>query len=572
MDIDLCFIVRLLQDGTEGFQVAREKRVKKELFEGPAIEAWQIIVAHEIKHGKTPSLDTLGQKLGIEFENVPDVSDSTLPELIETLTDRYLYKRLVRLLDDAKAKRDDYKPHEIREVLVQGLRALDEEGVAVDDSVVDMMDLIPEFIERYQQVKAGKLGIPTPWGALDEVTLGWQPEDVAVFVARLGVGKCIDADTLMMDPVSGHLRRAEDFYKNSRLLMRWSREDGIAPYRPDAYVDTGYKDCLKISFDWGGDLTATPEHPLLTSGGDRRIDELVEGDYVACAARMPFPMNFVRVPDHIVDLLALMTAEGSATGNHVGFSNMDSVIVGVGRRAGLRVGCLMTSRGNDHDFVNRTGGVNPVWELVRHVGLACLAKEKRIPGCVFQFGQDQLRRFISLLWSCDGSVERSGSLTYASASKELIFGVRHLLLRLGIVSRVRTKIAKCNGKEFVAFELRVRSECYDAFKIELTLVGEKLAKLNAHLGTRNPNDNIVPVTQSLENDLRWVVEEGREQGILLKHVGERLGWKTPFMWKSLVSLKGRISIRRLKAFCEVYGVTDRFAWLWRDIFWSRTTS
>lgn len=189
MDIDFAFVTRLLQDGFEGYRVAREKRITDEMLKGPAIEAWKLIREHEAKHGKLPELALLGRKMGIEVTTVPDVSNTTLPEIIEGLTTRYLHERLSKLHLKVGGVLEGYKPVDARALLMQELRALDDEGIGVDDSVVDVASLGEAVIARYEQVKAGKIGIPTPWAALDSVTLGWNPEDLAVFVARLGMGK-----------------------------------------------------------------------------------------------------------------------------------------------------------------------------------------------------------------------------------------------------------------------------------------------------------------------------------------------------------------------------------------------
>lgn len=189
MDLDFSFVARLLLDGQDGYRIAREKRVTDKMLKGPAKEAWELIRAHEMTYGKLPALDILGQKMGIEITAPPDVANVTLPEIIEGLSTRYLHDRLMGLHAKVSTALEGYKPVAARVLLQQELRALDDEGIGVDDSVVDLGSLGEALIARYEQVKAGKIGIPTPWLALDEVTLGWNPEDLAVFVARLGQGK-----------------------------------------------------------------------------------------------------------------------------------------------------------------------------------------------------------------------------------------------------------------------------------------------------------------------------------------------------------------------------------------------
>jgi hypothetical protein len=63
------------------------------------------------------------------------------------------------------------------------------------------------------------------------------------------------------------------------------------------------------------------------------------------------------------------------------------------------------------------------------------AKVVFVPKCIFS-GTEAIRcRFLRGLFDCDGSVMKSGSIDYASISKELIDGIRLLLFDLGIKNK-----------------------------------------------------------------------------------------------------------------------------------------
>jgi replicative DNA helicase len=49
--------------------------------------------------------------------------------------------------------------------------------------------LMPEVIDYYERMEAGERGILMPWPTINDETLGLWPADLAVFVARTGIGK-----------------------------------------------------------------------------------------------------------------------------------------------------------------------------------------------------------------------------------------------------------------------------------------------------------------------------------------------------------------------------------------------
>ena len=91
-----------------------------------------------------------------------------------------------------------------------------------------------------------------------------------------------------------------------------------------------------------------------------------------------------------------------------------------------------------------------------------LAIEKFIPEIVFTFDKQKLALFLNRIFACDGSFWQDNKngyhLSYSSSSKKLIKEVQHLLLRFGIVTKVRQKNIKLKGKIFISYEI----EAHDA--------------------------------------------------------------------------------------------------------------
>jgi replicative DNA helicase len=122
---------------------------------------------------------------------------------------------------------------------------------------------------------------------------------------------------------------------------------------------------------------------------------------------------------------------------------------------------------------------NRLTEWLKSLGLmGKLAKEKAIPGIIFTLNKQGLSLFINRLFACDGSfwIDKMGNhhLSYASSSKELIQSVQHLLLRFGVVSKVRKKKIKYNNDIKISYELEIHnSKNLLTFIKEISILGKE---------------------------------------------------------------------------------------------------
>jgi replicative DNA helicase len=87
------------------------------------------------------------------------------------------------------------------------------------------------------------------------------------------------------------------------------------------------------------------------------------------------------------------------------------------------------------------------------------AAGKAIPAAVFRYTRPKLALFLNRLFACDGSVylqnQRQPAISYSTVSKQLAHDVQHLLLRFGILAKLRHRQIKYNGTLRPAYELRI---------------------------------------------------------------------------------------------------------------------
>jgi DNA repair protein RadA/Sms len=98
--------------------------------------------------------------------------------------------------------------------------------------------------------------------------------------------------------------------------------------------------------------------------------------------------------------------------------------------------------------------------LLERVGLRyATAATKAVPEAIFRLPKLQLALFLKILFSCDGSVyvtkNAVPALSYSTISRQLAEDVQHLLLRFGLVTKLRTKQQRVKGLPYTAYEIQM---------------------------------------------------------------------------------------------------------------------
>jgi NAD(P)-dependent dehydrogenase (short-subunit alcohol dehydrogenase family) len=83
--------------------------------------------------------------------------------------------------------------------------------------------------------------------------------------------------------------------------------------RVSVVARNGRKQLYRVTTRLGRRVEATANHPLLTFGGWRRVDQLAPGDRVAVPRVLPRSGNRRALPDHELVLLAALIADGNLT-------------------------------------------------------------------------------------------------------------------------------------------------------------------------------------------------------------------------------------------------------------------
>ena len=566
-------VAALIAEGKPAMRLAME-RLPPEYLEGDGRIAYEFLVLHVKKYNVLPTTDTILTETGVMLLDAKEPAAF----YIDAVHRRKLVVLLREKLDpaiDFLSGHDPVKALETIETAVREIRLQQITG----SKVVTLGSLKQEVIDYYDRIAAGERGVLTPWFSVNEATYGFWEQDLGLFVARMGIGKCLDEDSELVDPISGVPHTLREVVADPALqqAFTWSRQQDIHAAPITAKVDTGRKGCLKVTFASGRSIITTPEHPFLTPEGWRPASELRLGATAALPATIPFPQEPVSLPVEEVDLMAVLLAEGSYSGHHTGFTTTDERVLSLMQDAADAAETDIQPRSEiDFDFVRRLGSSreNAIHALLRKHGMeGKKAVVKVIPDAIYRLPPVLLGRFLGLFWMCDGYVDGSGP-AICLASERMIRQIQHLLLRFGVQSSVDYKQATCDGKKFDAWRLRVYASSYERFAGAVPLWGDKQERLRVFLEKdRNSNVGFPRVSAAFVGRVKEIVagSAGRRNGNLLSQVRDRLGWSSCFSPKCLFTPHGdlhSLSLRSFEAFCDVYGCSEEFSWLWnRGIFW-----
>ncbi|MDR5875952.1 replicative DNA helicase [Halomonas sp. CUBES01] len=140
---------------------------------------------------------------------------------------------------------------------------------------------------------------------------------------------------------------------------------------------------------------------------------------------------------------------------------------------------------------------NPVRQFLEAHGVwAKKAQHKRMPDCIFRLPKQPLALFLNRLFACDGSAfvqaNGQGRISYASSSRELIRDVQHLLLRFGILSKIREKQHRYANLRQSPWELEILDQASQKRFIQDVGIYSKeqaLESLLACLNTKRAHSN-----------------------------------------------------------------------------------
>src|SRR4029077_5133592 len=217
---------------------------------------------------------------------------------------------------------------------------------------------------------------------------------------------------------------------------------------------SGTKEVYRLRLASGREGKATAHHPFLACSGWTPLGGLHAGDRIAIPRHIPEPVSVgLGWSEHRIGLLAHLIGDGCVVRSQpVHYtSNDEENLAFVEAAAAAEFGITPRRVAQDtwwHTYLPAPhhcthGRGNPLHTWFRELGIEDLrCREKRLPAAVYSADNAEVRLFLRHLWAADGCVwlgrgTSADKAYYATSSRELAYGVVHLLARVRIVARVR---------------------------------------------------------------------------------------------------------------------------------------
>src|SRR6185437_9282004 len=267
--------------------------------------------------------------------------------------------------------------------------------------------------------------------------------------------ECVTGETLVC-LTDGRRAPIRDLVGSEPEVWALDEHQRITKARSDKVWSVGKRNVFRVELSSGRKIRATAEHRLLSGAGWMAVSQLRPGDRLALARHVPEPVNPQLWPEHWLVLLGHLVGDGSylvhgplryATASE---ENSEAV-----RRAAEAFGSRVTrhkGRGAWHQLLISGNGnrwhAAGVGAWLKELGIyGQRSHEKRLPEQVFTLPDDQIALLLRHLWATDGSVivpppgvRHAPRVYFATCSARLAQDVAALLLRLGIVARLRVSL------------------------------------------------------------------------------------------------------------------------------------
>ena len=150
---------------------------------------------------------------------------------------------------------------------------------------------------------------------------GIVPGSITLIGGDPGVGKCVTADTRIIDPESGAYLPIECWSETLRPALSLNDSDQrLKPTSTLMFHAQGTRPVVQVTTELGRRLRCTAHHPVLTPQGWQAVEQLQVGDRIASPRTLPYFGNEA-LPEAHVKLIAYILSDSSAQ-SQISVTNM----------------------------------------------------------------------------------------------------------------------------------------------------------------------------------------------------------------------------------------------------------
>ncbi|XOB42393.1 MAG: replicative DNA helicase [Candidatus Nealsonbacteria bacterium] len=278
-------------------------------------------------------------------------------------------------------------------------------------------------------------------------------------LADLRQSGCLTGDTLISRADNGEQIPIKELVGKSDIPIFALGHDYKLHIRKMTKVFySGKKMVYELKTRSGRKIKASANHPFWKTSGWTRLDELKVGDCIATPKELKISAAKNELLREEIILLAHLLGDGCILPRqpyHYTNTDQENIKV-VAETAAKLFGIkpkIVKQKNWWHVYLTSPrrlthGKYHPITEWYKSLEIKRVRSwEKKIPQKVFSLDNEHLALFLKHLWATDGSItlkplrnkRTQCSIYYSTTSHKLAIGVKHLLLRFGIRSKISEK-------------------------------------------------------------------------------------------------------------------------------------
>lgn len=402
---------------------------------------------------------------------------------------------------------------------------------------------------------------------------------------------CLTADTEIYLPDTGECKAIVELVgkENFNILALDQNNQLIKKEAKKAFY-SGKKKIYKIKTWSGNEIKASANHPFLTYGGWKALEDLKENEFIATARKLKSDSGEF-INDEELIIMAHMIGDGCYVPNqpyhYVSKDPNCLEMVSKISSSLYNIQCnAVADRNSEGTYSLYMPSPYHLTHNKKHPFTYTLEKyglnkvrgyEKTLPKVLFTCPLDQVSLFLRHLWATDGSIchsiepeesNKTGkfAITYSSQSFLLIKDLKKLLLRFNLHSRI--SVGKKAGYKD-QYQLNISDiPGIKAFAERIGFFGKKLEDYKRILPLlesteSNPNADVIP--KEAWSTVREILADKK-----LSHRRFQAELGTQYCGSTL--FKSNISRKRMKKIASILGSEDLDNLAESDIFWDKIKS
>jgi len=472
-----------------------------------------ILIGEELK--KDGSIESIGGVAAITnlTYGLPHFSD--IFDYAKVVKDKSIVRNLIKVCNqitsEALAEEDDAK--DVLDNAEKMIFALADERTRQGFTHIQpIAETVLAKVQEYAKRETHALtGLSTGFRDLDEKTSGLQKTDLIIVAARPSMGKCLSANELMV-LADGSIETIEEIYKRKNAKLLTLNADLKFEFtEPIDFIDDGIKPVFKVKTRLGREIETTITHPYLTINGWKKLQEIKVGEKIA----VPRVLNVFgneELRKCEVKILGYLLGDGCLTKTSPEFTVgknwlKDDFIDAIDSFGGVETVQSNTENRTFSLRVRKIGGKtrvkNPLTGWLNKIGIfGCNSHTKFVPKEIFTLKKELISLFLNRLFSTDGwaGILSSGQiqLGFCSVSEKMTRQIQHLLLRFGVIARLKERSVKYKDSRNTAWQLDITdAKSIKTFAREIGIFGKEeiFGQILSLLESKNyqTNKDLIPV-------------------------------------------------------------------------------